>query len=137
MPRALTRAERDGRGDHHRVGEVVGERHRAERDGGARGQLHVRGSAEPFVDLAGRLDRQRQARHVEERPVRRLRRLGVERRLAPPAGRADDHRRVRSAQDERGNVDHVRHRHAGAAGDREMDFECRCQRGEEDQEKEG
>ena len=64
----------------------------------------------------------------------RVRRPRVQRRLAPAAGGADDHRRVRPAQDQRRDVDDVRHRHVRAAGDRELDLEGRRQRRQQDQE---
>jgi hypothetical protein len=53
-------------------------------------------AAEALEDLAGGLHRQHQTRDVEERSMGRVVRLRVQRRLAPPAYRADDHRSVRA-----------------------------------------
>ena len=61
-------------------------------------------------------------------------RLRVEGGLAPAARGADDHRGVRPAQDQRRDVDHVRDRHVGAAGDRKLDLERRGQRRQQDEE---
>ena len=96
----------------------------------------MRGSAEPFVDLAGCLDGQRQARHVEDRAIAGIPRLRIERRLAPAADGADDHRGVRPSENDRRDVDDVRHRHGGAARDREVHFESRGERREQDEEDE-
>ena len=125
--------QRDGDRDRHGVDEEVGERHAGQRHD-QRGRLGVGRAAEAHEDLAGRLHGQHQHRHVEQRAVHRVRRPRVQRRLAPAAGGADDHRRVRPAQDQRGDVDDVRHRHVRAAGDRELDLEGRGQRREQDEE---
>ena len=73
-------------------------------------------AAEPLVDLPGGLDRQHQARHVEQRAIQRVADARVQRRLAPPARRADDQTRGRRlAQHERRRPDreHPSDQHRG------------------------
>ena len=132
-PRALLRRQRDRDRNRHRVDEEVGERHAGERHDDDP-QVGRRRAAQPLVHLTGGLDGQHQHRHVEQRAVRGRPRSGVQRRLAPAAGGADDHRGVRPAQDQRRDVDDVGHRHVRAAGDRQVDLEGRRQRRQQDQE---
>ena len=57
--------------------------------------------------------------------------------LRPSGETADDHRGVRTAQDERGDVDDVRDRHVRAAGDRKLHLEGGGQRREEREKDQG
>ena len=126
-PGVLIRRQRDRDRDRHRVDEEVGERHAGERHDERRG-IGVGPAAEPLEHLAGRLHGEHQDRHVEQRAERRVRRPRVQRRLTPSAGGANDHRRVRAAENQRRDVDDVRHRHVRAAGDRKLHLEGRGQR---------
>src|SRR6185436_13264061 len=118
-----------------RVGEEVGEGHAGERHDQRR-RLRVWRAAQPDEHLSGGLRGQQQDRHVEQRPIERIRRPRIDRRLAPAAGGGDDHRRVRPAQDQRRDVDDVRHRHVGAAGNRKLNLERGGERRQQDQEDE-
>ena len=81
-------------------------------------------AAERFVGKAGGLHRDGQARHAEQRPVERVLRLHPERALAPRARDRHQHRFVRPEQQQRREVDGVRHRHRRSAlGERQAHLE--------------
>ena len=81
-------------------------------------------AAERFVGEAGGLHGDGEARHAEQRPVERVLRLHPERALAPRARDRHEHRFVRPEQQQRREVDGVRHRHRRSAlGERQADLE--------------
>ena len=134
-PGVLVRRERDGEGDRQGVHDEIRDRHAEERQ--RRRESQLRRAPEPLIDLARGLNGQDETGHVEERSVRRIPLARAEDCLAPAARRADDHRRVRTTQDQREDVDDVRHRHVRAASDRELNLECRCQRRQDGEGREG
>jgi hypothetical protein len=94
-------------------------------------------AAEQRIGPAGHLHGQHQRRHAEEGPVERRFHLRAERALRPRAGGGDDHRLVRAEQEQRREIDGVRHRHRRAAArERKADLQRGRQRraSEKDQE---
>ncbi len=114
----LARRQRDRHRDEHGVEEEVGGRRADQRAGldGDRRVEHPGLSAQPQVDPARRLHRDRQARHAEQRAIGRRRLAHAERALAPRAGHRDHGRLRRAEQQQRREVDRVGHRHRRAAG---------------------
>jgi hypothetical protein len=133
-PRALLGRERNRESDRNGVDEEICQRHASERNDDVGAELRMRSTAEELIYLSGALHGDHEDRHVEERAVRRIRRLRFERRLAPAARGAEDHRGVRPAQDQARDVDDVRHRHVRAARDRKMHLEGGRERRQQDQD---
>jgi hypothetical protein len=126
------RQERLFRGERYRDSDQAGVEHEIhrrcadERAGEARHIMRERArhAAEPQVGEAGGLHGDCQARHAEQGPVSRIFRLHPEGALAPCAGNGNEHGLVRTEQQQRCEIDRVRHRHRRAAlGEREADLE--------------
>ena len=120
------RGERHGHGDQAGVEDEIGGRRGDERARDAGDVVRERAghAAERVVGQARRLHRDGEAGHAEQRPVDRVLGLHPERALAPRARDGDEHRLVRTEQQQRREVDGVRHRHRRAAlGERQAHLE--------------
>ena len=133
----LAGGERDRRGDREGIDDEVGRRGADQRLRDARPVERARHAAEQCVDSPGSLHGEDQARHAEERAIRGIPFLDTERALAVGAGRRHHHRFVRPEEQQRGEVDRVRHRHGRAvACDRQVHLEDRGNRREREQQQE-
>jgi len=77
---------------------------------------------------SGDVHRDDERRRAEERAIQRipLALLAIQIALAERAAGGDEHRFVRTEQQERREIDGVRHRHRRATGgERQMDLQCR------------
>ena len=94
-------------------------------------------AAEQVKREPGAFDRQHERGHAEERPMHRRPRPRVQVALAQRAGGGDEHRRVRADEEQRREVDGVRHRHGRAAREeRELHFERGRRGGQHEQDDE-
>ena len=130
----LARGQRDRDGDRCRVDEVVRDGRGEQRRRNLRPSEVARAAAAPAEDEAGGLNRQNDRGDVEERAVERIALADVQRRLRHGAGGGDKHRLLRSQQEQRGEIDDVRHRHRRcAAREREAHLERRREARQDDQ----
>ena len=129
--------QRNRRGDRKGIDDEVGRRGADQRLRDVRPVERAGHAAEQCVDPSGRLHRQDQARHAEQGAVRGIPFLDAERALAVGARRRHHHRLVRPEEQQRGEVDRVRHRHGRAvARDGQVHLEDRGDRREREQQQE-